>query len=54
MKGALAGIVIIWIMLGVVLGAVWAFDTYPETSLMALAGLAITILGAVFGWSSID
>lgn len=54
MKGALAGIVFIWIALGGLLGAAWAFETYPETSMMMLGGLAITVLGAVFGWSSID
>lgn len=50
MKGALAGVGIAWILVGVLLGARWAFETYPETSLLVLVGLWITAMGAAFGW----
>lgn len=50
MKGAFAGAVIIWLVLGVVMGAVWAFETYPDTSMLVLFGLATTSIGAAFGW----
>ena len=50
MKGAIAGAVIIWIVLGALYGAVWAFDNYPETSMIVLFGLAATSIGAAYGW----
>lgn len=50
MKGALVGAAIAWILIGVLLVAVWAFETYPETSLLILVGLWITAIGAAFGW----
>lgn len=50
MKGALLGAAIAWIAIGVLLGAVWAFETYPETALLVLFGLWITAVGAALGW----
>lgn len=51
MKGALLGAAIAWIAIGVLLGAVWAFETYPETALLVLFGLWVTAVGAALGWA---
>ena len=51
MKGALVGIIAMWVLIGAIAGVIWMFDNHPEVASWLAFAAFVTIAGAAAGWA---